>query len=150
MAWLYRRIQQRVDGAVYGLTRGRTTFSSWAAGLPLVMLTTTGARTGRRRTVPVLGILDGEKVVVIASNYGQRSHPAWYQNLRAHPRAAVTIAGVTRDVEAHELAGGEAERYFQRGAEMYPGFVHYRRWAAGRRIPVLSLEPASRPGGGIP
>src|SRR5262245_2736261 len=67
MAWLYGRIQQRLDGFVYGVTGGRTTFSSWAADLPLVMLTTTGARTGQRRTLPVLGIVDGERVVVIAS-----------------------------------------------------------------------------------
>jgi deazaflavin-dependent oxidoreductase (nitroreductase family) len=150
MAWLYRRMQQRVDSAVYALTGGRTTLSAWAAGLPLVMLTTTGARTGRRRTLPVLGVFDGETVVVIASNYGQRRHPAWYHNLRAHPRAAVTVEGVPREVEAHELAGEEAERYFQRGAEMYPGFAHYRRWAAGRRIPVVRLEPVSWRGGGIP
>lgn len=150
MAWLYRRIQQRVDSAVYALTSGRTTLSAWAAGLPLVMLTTTGARTGRRRTLPVLGVLDGERVVVIASNYGQPHHPAWYHNLRAHPWASVTVEGVTREVEAHELTGEEAERYFQRAAEMYPGFVHYRRWAAGRRIPVVSLDPALRRGGGIP
>jgi deazaflavin-dependent oxidoreductase (nitroreductase family) len=149
MAWLYARIQQRLDGVVYAVTGGRATFSSWAADLPLLMLTTTGARTGRRRSLPVLGILDGDRVVVIASNYGRPRDPAWYHNLRAEPRASVAIGGVTREVRARELTGEEAERYFQRGVEMYPGFVHYRRWAGSRRIKVVSLDPAPRAEGDI-
>ena len=142
MAWLYTRIQQGIDRLVYRLTRGRTTLSAWASGLPVVMLTTIGARTGQRRTLPVLGLVDGDTCVVIASNYGRRRHPAWYHNLRAHPRAWVTLAGVTHEVEAHELEGQESERFFQRGVEMYPGFTHYRRWTANRRkIPVIRLAP---------
>ncbi len=143
MRWLYIRIQQQLDRYVYALTRGRTTASSWLSGLPVIMLTTVGSRTGQRRTVPVLGLLDGERLVVIASNYGQRHHPAWYHNLRAHPRASVTVDGVTYEVEAHELTGVEGERYFKQAVEMYPPFVNYRRWAADRRIPVLKLDPAS-------
>jgi deazaflavin-dependent oxidoreductase (nitroreductase family) len=141
MTWLYVRIQQPVDRYVYRKTEGKATLSSWLAGLPVIMLTTTGAKTDQRRTVPVLGLLDGEEVVVIASNYGRRRNPAWYHNLCRHPRASVTIEGMTYEVEAHELAEEERERYFQRGAEMYPGFVHYQRWAAGRRIPVIKLYP---------
>ncbi|MGH2961470.1 MAG: nitroreductase family deazaflavin-dependent oxidoreductase [Solirubrobacterales bacterium] len=144
MAWIYARIQQRIDSSVFRLTRGRTTVSSWVSGLQLVMLTTTGAKTGRRRTLPVLGLVEGEEIVVIASNYGRRSNPAWYHNLRAHPRASVTVDGATRDVEALELTGEERERHFQRGVEVYPGFLHYRRWAANRQIPVIRLDPAPR------
>ncbi len=141
MTWLYVRIQQRADRFVYRLTRGRTTLSSWLSGLPVVMLTTTGAKTGQRRTVPLLGLLDGAQFVLIASNYGRRRNPAWYHNLRAHPRASVTVEGVTYEVEARDLTGEERERYFQRGVEMYPGFAQYRRWAADRRIPVIKLDP---------
>jgi deazaflavin-dependent oxidoreductase (nitroreductase family) len=143
LAWLYIRIQQRIDQYVYRFTGGRTTASSWLSGLPVIMLTTIGAKTGQRRTVPLLGLLDGERVVVIASNFGQRHHPAWYQNLRAYPRASVTIDGVTHEVEAQEITGEERERYFRRAIEMYPPFVHYRQWADDRRIPVIKLDPAS-------
>jgi deazaflavin-dependent oxidoreductase (nitroreductase family) len=143
LAWLYIRIQQRIDRYVYELTGGRTTASSWLSGLPVIMVTTIGARTGQPRTVPLLGLLDGERIVVIASNFGQRHHPAWYRNLRAQPRASVTIDGVTHEVVAHELTGEERERYFQRAIEMYPPFVHYLQWADDRRIPVIELDQAS-------
>jgi deazaflavin-dependent oxidoreductase (nitroreductase family) len=66
---------------VYRVSRGRSTFTSWVTGLPIVMLTTTGARSGRQRTLPVLGVPDDGTLVVIASNYGQERNPAWYYNL---------------------------------------------------------------------
>jgi deazaflavin-dependent oxidoreductase (nitroreductase family) len=140
-SWLLARTLHHVDRLVYRVTGGSSTFSSWVSGLPVVMLTTTGARSGRRRTIPVLGLPDGDGLVVIASNFGQRHHPAWYHNLRAHPRASVTVRGVTREVEAHELTGEEWERCFQRGVEIHPGWVRYRRRAANRRIPVIMLDP---------
>jgi deazaflavin-dependent oxidoreductase (nitroreductase family) len=142
LAWLYIRIQQRIDQYVYKITEGRTTASSWLSGLPVIMLTTTGAKTGQRHTVPLLGLLDGERLVVIASNFGQRHHPSWYYNLLAHPRASVTIEGVTHEVEAHELTEEAREHYFRRAIEMYPPFVHYRHWADERRIPVIKLDPS--------
>ena len=141
MARLYGHIQQPADTLVHRVTGGRATLSSWLAGVELVMLTTTGARTGRRRTLPVLGLRDGAALVVIASNFGRPRHPAWYHNLRAHPRASVTVDGVTRTLEARELAGAERDRQFRRAAAIYPGFEYYRRWAAPRRIPVVRLEP---------
>jgi len=141
MARLYGRIQQPTDMLVHRVTGGRATLSSWLAGVELVMLTTTGARSGLARTLPVLGLRDGEAIVVIASNFGRPRHPAWYHNLRAHQRASVTVDGVTQALEARELAGAERERQFRRAAAIYPGFEHYRRWAAPRRIPVVRLEP---------
>ncbi len=141
MARLYGRIQQPLDTLAYRVTGGRATFSSWLAGVELVMLTTTGARTGRARTLPVLGLRDGDAIVVVASNFGRPRHPAWYHNLRAHPRARVTVAGTSRDVEARELEGADRERHFQLAARIYPGFERYSEWAAPRRIPVVRLEP---------
>jgi deazaflavin-dependent oxidoreductase (nitroreductase family) len=141
LAWLYARIQQPLDTLVYRLSRRRTTLSSWIAGVQLVMLTTTGARSGRRRTVPVLAIRDGEAFVVIASNFGRRRNPGWYHNLRADPRAWAEVEGSGGPYRARELSGAERDRCFRLGAEFYPGFNHYVRWA-GRRIPVLRLEPA--------
>jgi deazaflavin-dependent oxidoreductase (nitroreductase family) len=108
------------------------------------MLTTTGAKTGRARTLPVLGLPDGEGVILIASNFGRPHNPGWYHNLRANPRARIVLDGIGRDVSARELSGDERERGYRRGEEIFPGFTHYRRWAANRQIPVLRLEPPNR------
>lgn len=140
MAKVYGVIQEPLDRLVYRLTRGRTTASSWLAGVEIAMLTTTGARTGQARTLPVLGVPDGDDTILIASNFGRRSNPAWYHNLRADPRATIVLDGVARDVAARELTGEERERCYRRGEEIYPGFTHYRRWASNREIPVLRLE----------
>jgi deazaflavin-dependent oxidoreductase (nitroreductase family) len=141
MSWLYARTLHHVDRFVYRLTHGRATFTSWITGLPVVMLTTTGAKTGRLHTLPVLGIPVDDRLVVIASNYGQRRNPAWYYNLLAHPRASIVVGGASRDMVACELTGEERERWYARGIEIYPGWRHYRKRADPRQIPVIELRP---------
>lgn len=142
VGWLARRTLHHIDRSVHRLTKGRTTFSAWVSGLPVVMLTTTGAKTGRQHTRPVLGIPDGERLILIGSNFGQPHNPAWYHNLRANPRASVTVDGVRRIVDARELTGEERDRHFERGLQINPGWARYRQRAANRRIPVISLDPA--------
>ena len=143
MARVYGVVQQPLDRVVYRLTRGRTTASSWLAGVEITMLTTTGARTGLPRTLPVLGLADGDAVILIASNFGRPQNPSWYHNLRANPRATVVVDGIVRELVARELSGEERDRGYRRGEAIFPGFTHYERWAANREIPVLSLEPSS-------
>lgn len=141
MSWLYARTLHRIDGPVFRMTHGRTTLSSLLTGLPVVMLTATGARTGAPRTVPLLGVPDGDRLVVIASNYGRPGNPAWYRNLRKQPAATVTVVGGSpRPVRAHQVEGAERERLWARDLEVYPGRAHYAERAAGRRIPVMVLE----------
>jgi deazaflavin-dependent oxidoreductase (nitroreductase family) len=142
IAWLYIRIQAPLDRLVYRLTRGRTTVSSLTGAVEIAMVTATGARSGEPRTQPVLALPDGDDLIVIASNYGRPRHPAWYHNLRAHPRASVSLEGETWEVDAEELEGEERERYYARGVEFSPAFEHYQRWAGGREIPVLRLARA--------
>jgi deazaflavin-dependent oxidoreductase (nitroreductase family) len=141
MDWVLARYLHRIDNFVFRATRGQTTFCSIVSGLPVVMLTTTGARTGRVRTLPVVALRDGERMVVIASNYGQRHNPAWYYNLRAYGHADVRVGGRSVAMTAHELAGAEKESYFQRGLDVFPGWAQYRRRASQRDIPVIMLEP---------
>jgi deazaflavin-dependent oxidoreductase (nitroreductase family) len=143
MAKIYGVIQQPLDRLVFRLTGGATTATSWLAGVEITMLTTVGAKTGRRRTLPVLGLPDGEDVILIASNFGRPRNPCWYHNLRANPRATIVVAGSSREVVARELSGPERERGYRRGEEIFPGFTRYRRWASNRQIPVLRLEPVS-------
>ena len=143
MARIYGVIQQPLDQLVYRLSGGSTTATSWLAGVEITMLTTTGAKTGRRRTLPVLGLPDGEDTILIASNFGRPHNPAWYYNLRANPNATIARNGMSRKVIACELSGSDREVGYRRGEEIFPGFTQYRRWAVHRQIPVLRLKPLS-------
>ena len=95
-SWLFARILHHIDRPVYRLTGGRHTFAALVSGLPVVMLTTTGARSGLQRTVPVLGLPTSDGIAVIASNYGQAHDPAWCHNLRADPAGEIAVDGERR------------------------------------------------------
>jgi deazaflavin-dependent oxidoreductase (nitroreductase family) len=140
-SWLFAHVMHHLDRPVHRLTRGRYTLGSLLSGLPVVMLTTVGARTGRPRTVPVLGIPFRDGLAVIASNWGQHGHPAWYYNVRAHPEAQVVVHGVRRSVRAVEADSEQRAEIWQEGLRVYPGFAQYERRASHRRISVFVLEP---------
>jgi len=141
-SWLYTRTHL-LDRVVFRLTRGRVTFTSWLADLPVAWLTTTGAKSGVQRTSPVVAIPAGDgRLVVIASNYGQRNNPSWYHNLLANPQARVVFDDAERELVARELEGDERALWYERGIEIYPGWAEYRKRAAHRRIPVIELSPA--------
>jgi deazaflavin-dependent oxidoreductase (nitroreductase family) len=141
MSRLFGSIQNPLDRFVYRLTRGRATATSWLSGAKVTMLTTTGARTGQVRRLPVLGLPDGDSMILIASNFGRSRNPSWYYNLRANPRATIEFDRKVREVIARELSGEERERCYQRAVEIAPHFTRYPIWAGDRRIPVLRLEP---------
>ncbi|MGH2924317.1 MAG: nitroreductase family deazaflavin-dependent oxidoreductase [Solirubrobacterales bacterium] len=143
MAKLYGVIQEPLDRLVFRLTDGRTTVSSWMGNVKVTMLTATGVRSGEPRTTPVLGLPDGDGMILIASNFGRPRNPNWCHNVRANPRVEILFEGEPREMVARELDGTERDRAYARGEEVYPGFVHYKRWAGERRIPVFRLEPAS-------
>jgi deazaflavin-dependent oxidoreductase (nitroreductase family) len=138
-SWLFARILDHLDRPVYRATRRRHTLTSLLAGLPTVVLTTTGARTGRRCSVPLVGLPTPEGIAVIGSNYGQRHHPAWYHNLRADPDAELD----GRRVRAVEVDGERRERIWAQALKAYPGYSTYERRAAHRRIGVFVLEPVT-------
>jgi deazaflavin-dependent oxidoreductase (nitroreductase family) len=138
-AWLFARVLHHIDRPVHRLTRGRHTFASLVSGIPVVMLTTLGARSGRPRTVPLLGIPDGGDIAVIASNFGQTRHPAWYYNLRARPDAEVVVDGRRSRVTAVIADGERRARIWESGLRVYPGFAQYERRAAHRNIAVFVL-----------
>ena len=141
-SWLFARLLHRIDRPVYRMTGGRHTFASLVSGIPMVMLTTTGARSGRPRTVPLLGLPTSDGLAVIASNFGQHHHPAWYHNLRADPAAQAQIDGATRRFRAVEAEGERRARIWNEGLRVYPGWSQYERRAAHRDIAVFVLEPA--------
>jgi deazaflavin-dependent oxidoreductase (nitroreductase family) len=142
-ARLFARIAPGLDRPIHRLTRGRHTLGSLLAGLPVVILITTGARSGRPRSVPVLGMPVEGGVAVIASNWGRQHHPSWYHNLRAHPEAQVIVDGTSRRVRAVEVDGERRAEIWQTALLVYPGFSEYERRAPHRRISVFVLEAAS-------
>ena len=80
-AWMFSKTLHQQDKVLFNATGGRLTVSSVLAGLPVVMVTTTGAKTGQSRTMPLLGIPVGDDLAVIGSNYGQKNTPGWVYNL---------------------------------------------------------------------
>lgn len=140
-AWLFARVLHRVDRPVYRLTRGRHTFAGLLSGIPVVMLTTTGARSGKPRSVPVLGLPTAEGLAVIASSFGQHRHPGWYHNLRANPEGSVTVDGQPHRFRAVEAEGERRRQIWEEGLRVYPGWAQYERRATNRRIAVFVLDP---------
>jgi deazaflavin-dependent oxidoreductase (nitroreductase family) len=142
-SWAFARLAHRLDRLVYRATGGRSTAASWVSGLPVVMLTTTGARSGRQITSPILGLPEGGGIVVVASNFGQAHHPGWYHNLKADPHARVASpGGPGQSVIAEEVTGEERDRLLALATEIYPGFPAYVERAAPRRIALFRLIPA--------
>jgi deazaflavin-dependent oxidoreductase (nitroreductase family) len=139
-AWLFARIAHRIDRPVFRFTRGRHTFANLATGIPVAMLTTTGARSGRQRTVPVLALPTEGGLVVVASNFGQERHPAWYHNLCANPQGEVAVDGVSRRFRAVEADGERRATLWEQGLRVYPGWTQYERRASNRQIAVFVLE----------
>lgn len=108
-------------------------------GAPMLLLSTTGAKSGERRTTPVVYQADGERLVIFASKAGAPTNPAWYHNLRANPSATVEVGEQTVEVKAVVTEGEERERLFRRQAEVFPQFADYEQKTT-RQIPVIALE----------
>jgi deazaflavin-dependent oxidoreductase (nitroreductase family) len=137
---LARTVIVPVDRVVARLTRGRlVTFN--LRDLPSLLLTSTGRRTGEPRTVPLLYLADGSDFIVMASNFGRRSHPAWSANLLAHPEATVTVGGKPLPVRAALAEGEERDRLVARLKELWPAYGSYEVWAANRTLRVFRLTP---------
>jgi deazaflavin-dependent oxidoreductase (nitroreductase family) len=141
VAWVSQRALHHVDRVLFRLSDGRTTLSTLLAGVPVVLVTTTGRRSGLERTTPLLGIPVGEHVALVGSNFGQSPTPAWVHNLEADPSARVEYRGTTVDVVARAATDDEADLAFERAAAVYPGYASYRERAAHRTIRVFVLTP---------
>ncbi|NUQ86162.1 MAG: nitroreductase family deazaflavin-dependent oxidoreductase [Anaerolineales bacterium] len=130
----------RIDNQILQLTGGKFT-ASQLAGWPIIQLTTVGARTGKKRTMPLIGIVDGERIAVVASSFGREHNPGWYYNLKAHPECEVSLNGRTGNYVARETEGDEYERYWRMAVSIYAGYEKYRERAVPRHIPLMLLEP---------
>ena len=109
-------------------------------GRPILLLTTTGRKSGRSYTTPLQYLSDGDDVVLAASNGGSQRHPDWWLNLRAHPEAKVQIRLQRKRVVAEIAKGKERDRLWGRLVQMYRGYQDYQE-TAEREIPVVILRP---------
>ena len=108
-------------------------------GKPLLLITTTGAKSSQHRTTPTMYMRDGDRMLIFASKGGAPTHPAWYHNLVAHPQVTVEVGTETYEATATVLQGAERDRFYDRQAQLYPQFGEYQT-RTNRKIPVIALE----------
>ncbi len=142
-AWLSQRTLYPIDRAVFRWTDGRQSVPGLFAGLPVILLTTTGAKSGQARTMPLVGTPWQGDLAIIGSNYGQQRTPGWVYNLEADPHAVVAYGETSVPVVARRLDAADADAVFERAAAAYPGYGNYRARADHREIRVFVLEPAA-------
>ena len=140
VSMLLSKILYRADNLLLWASKGKLTVTR-IVGLSVIQLTTRGAKTGKLRTMPLIGFPDGEKIALIASYFGGEHNPGWYYNLKAIPKCEVWINGRIGKYVAREVFDEEREKYFQLANSFYAGYGKYRERAAHRHIPVMVLEP---------
>ena len=107
-------------------------------GAPMLLLTTTGRRTGERRTNPMMYLADGDRLLVFASKGGAPTNPDWYHNLVTNPEVTVEVGTESYQAHATALQGDERDRLYAEQSSRYPGFAEYQR-NTSRVIPVVAL-----------
>lgn len=140
-AWVSKRLLHRLDLVVHRIAPHRAPPTQWLAAVPIGMLTTTGARSGEARTVPLIVAPLDDGWGVIASHYGSTRPPAWYFNLRAHPGATLEVDGVVHHVRAEQVHGPDRERVRQAALAFYSGYTAYEERAGGRDLGFFILRP---------
>ncbi|HEX2285011.1 MAG TPA: nitroreductase/quinone reductase family protein [Mycobacterium sp.] len=110
-----------------------------------MLLTTIGAKTGQQRTLPLLYLVDGDELILIASNYGRKGHPAWYRNLVANPKVEVLAGKRSGSYTATEITEpAERERVWALALDQYAGYGDYEKLAGDRTIPLIRLSRLGR------
>jgi F420H(2)-dependent quinone reductase len=126
LVWLYRRSGGRIGGTMFGM--------------PVLLLTTTGRRSGKPWSNPLGYQRDGDGYVIVASNAGADKHPGWWLNLRKTPEATIQIGRDVVPVTATRVSGPERERLFALIVAVYKGYATYETKTT-RKIPVIRLAP---------
>ena len=131
----------RFHTGIYRLTGGR--IGGRLGRIRMVLLTTTGRRSGRQRTTPLLSVPDGDRVILVASNGGASRHPDWYLNLTADPDVEIQWDGRRRRMRARTADAAERAALWPRAVTAWPGYAGYQK-RAGREIPMVICEPDDR------
>jgi F420H(2)-dependent quinone reductase len=135
-AWVREQVEL-YEGS--GGTQGTTLRDT---GLPVVIITNRGARTGKLRKTPLMRVEHGGRYAAVASQGGAPTHPFWYYNFRADPRVQLQDGPVKQDMVAREVTGDERAEWWERAVAAYPPYAEYQQKTT-RQIPVFVLEPSS-------
>jgi deazaflavin-dependent oxidoreductase (nitroreductase family) len=139
--WYIKHIAPHVDPPLLTFTGGRV---SSIYPIPTMLLTTIGARSGQRRTHPVVYLVDDTGLIIVGSNFGSTRQPAWYHNLRANPKVDVLASGHTGSYMASEITEPDArDRAWALAVEMAEVWSDYEASAGDRTIPLIRLAPVS-------
>jgi deazaflavin-dependent oxidoreductase (nitroreductase family) len=138
VTWFLVHVGNKIDPVLMRASGGRvrTTFNA-----PTVLLTHTGAKSGKKRRTPLAYFTDGAEVVLIASRGGHREHPAWFHNVTANPEVELWTNGGGGRYRAEEAQGKPRDRLWALATAYYPGFAKYQERAGDRRIPVIVCSP---------
>jgi len=142
-AWLFSHLLRHIDDLVGRLSGGRTSAPQLLAGLAVVDLTTTGRKSGQRRSSHLISVPIGDTLALLGTNFGQPRTPAWVLNLEAEPHATVSYRGRSLDVVARAASQAEEDEVMASSANVYGGYAKYRQRITGRRVRIFVLEPAS-------
>lgn len=132
------KVVSRVHVFLYGMSGGR--IGGMLRGAPVLLLTTTGRKSGKRRTTPLLYLEERDRYVVVASVGGAATHPAWYLNVRGNPAATIQIGRNELAVTAEAAGPEERARLWPKVTQMYPGYDAYQA-KTSREIPIVILSP---------
>jgi deazaflavin-dependent oxidoreductase (nitroreductase family) len=140
-AWFFSKTLRHLDRAMHAVTKGRRSTPEVLAGLPVVLVTTTGRKSGEPRTSPLIAPPIDDTIALVGTNFGQANTPAWVFNLEADPRATVEHHNVALEVSARPATDDERDRIWAAAGSLYGGYVKYQERIRGRAIRLFVLEP---------
>jgi deazaflavin-dependent oxidoreductase (nitroreductase family) len=138
-AWFFARTLDHVDRALLRLSWGQVTLPGALAGLPVLTVTTTGARTGQPRSAPLVGVPAGDDIAVIGTSFGQSRTPGWYHNMCSDPKVEVTYRDKTVKAIAREAKEDEWQAIWNRARTIYIGYEAYASRIKTRQIHIMVL-----------
>lgn len=136
--WYVTRVAPKLDPPLLRISGGRV---SSVYPVPVMLLTTTGAKSGLPRTLPLLYLSDGDSLVLVASNYGRPGNPAWYRNLKVNPTVDVLAGKRSGRYTASEITDTtERANAWAQAVDLYAGYGDYEVRATNRTIPLIRLQ----------
>ncbi|HET6877378.1 MAG TPA: nitroreductase family deazaflavin-dependent oxidoreductase [Jatrophihabitans sp.] len=144
-AWFFAKTLARMDRVLAKLTHDRVTVPAVMARLPVLVLTSTGRKSGQLRETHLIAVPFRDTLALLGTNFGQPKTPAWVLNLEDEPRAKVAHHGITRDVVARPADATERAQILADSPRYYGGYVKYQQRITGRTVRIFVLEPASHP-----
>ena len=139
-AWAFSKGLHHADRWLFRVSSGRLTVPGIVAGLPVLMVTTTGAKSGRQRTMPLIAVPVADDLAIIGTNFGQTNTPGWVYNLEADQNGSVAYRDRDTPFIARRATADEADQALTAAARVYPGYDKYRERISGREVKVFVLQ----------